>query len=83
MKTNFKFKKQLISCAYALLAVVFLVGCEDKNVQINSTEITIGGRGLKTYTVDNCEYIGSIYGGSGDLLTHKGNCKFCLQRLAK
>lgn len=83
MKTKTSNYRNCFALAYVLLAVVFLVGCEDKNVQINSTEITISGRGLKTYTVDNCEYIGSIYGGSGDLLTHKGNCKFCLQRLAK
>jgi hypothetical protein len=83
MKTNFKFKTQSIAFAYVLLAVVFLVGCEDYNVQIKSTETTISGRVLKTYTIYNCEYIGIVHGGSGDFLTHKGNCKFCLQRFAK
>lgn len=31
------------------------------------------------YTIDSCEYIG-ITTSSGVLLTHKGNCKFCIER---
>lgn len=36
---------------------------------------------LYTYTVDSCEYIGtrSLNTNYG-MLTHKGNCKYCIQR---
>lgn len=35
---------------------------------------------IRGYVIDSCEYIGDVYGGSGNYLTHKGNCKFCIQR---
>jgi len=38
---------------------------------------------LKIYTIDSCEYIGKLTGGNSDVLTHKGNCKFCLQNKNK
>ena len=82
MKTNFKFKTQLIAFAYVLLAVVFLVGCEkpqgEKTVDTN--------KGYNIKTIDSCEYI-EVDSGVGEFyrytLTHKGNCKFCLSRSEK
>lgn len=42
------------------------------------------GNGTNTfyvYTVDSCEYIGSqSLNANYSVLTHKGNCKFCLNR---
>ena len=97
MKTNFKFKNQLIAFAYVLLVAVFLVGCEKEtpskeNVTINKNhplidkiEPLIGDdcREIHLYVIDSCEYIGYINNFHQDFLTHKGNCKFCLARNAK
>ena len=33
-----------------------------------------------TYIIDSCEYIGYIGYGSGDIIAHKGNCRFCKER---
>ncbi len=32
------------------------------------------------YIIDSCEYIGSLKGYNSDVLSHKGNCKFCTER---
>jgi hypothetical protein len=41
------------------------------------------GRGYKIIVIDSCEYIYAWFGGGygGGSLTHKGNCKFCKERL--
>lgn len=57
-----------------ILLCIILISCETKNTTVNHTDITISGRNLKIYTIDKCEYIGNVYGGQGDFLTHKGNC---------
>lgn len=68
---------------YALLVAVIFCGCESKNVTVEQTTIIISGREIKIYTIDNCEYIGTIYGSNTDVLSHKGNCKFCAERSKK
>jgi len=35
---------------------------------------------IRLYVIDSCEYIGNIDESSHDFLTHKGNCKFCIER---
>lgn len=35
---------------------------------------------LKIYEIDSCEYIGILMGNNRDVITHKGNCKFCTAR---
>lgn len=87
MKTKFKFKTQLLVFAYVMLAVIFLVGCDEKkqisNIK-NEYNLKAGGCPMKIYVVDGCEYIGRVTAISyGNFLTHKGNCKFCLARHAK
>ena len=82
MKTNFKFKTQSIAFAYVLLAVVFLIGCESPKGE-SSTDT---GKSYTIKVIDSCEYIECDYGIFDQRvysLTHKGNCKSCLQRLAK
>lgn len=69
--------------AYVLLVSVIFCGCESKGVTVEETTTTINGREIKIYTIDSCEYIGEIHGGNGDLITHKGNCKFCVERSKK
>lgn len=63
-----------------ILILIILYSCETKNVNIQSTETKINGRPIQIYVIDGCEYIGNVYGGHGDWATHKGNCKFCIQR---
>ena len=82
MKTNFKFKTQLIAFAYVLLAVVFFLGCESPKGE--NTVHT--GKDYSIKTIDSCEYIEVDYGFVDNRvysLTHKGNCKFCLARSVK
>ena len=84
MKLNFKFKTQLIACAYVLLAVVFLIGCTESNVNKNSTGVilTNGSEDVKIIVIDSCEYL--YYSGESRMgMAHKGNCKFCLARHSK
>ena len=57
-----------------LATVGLLAGCETKNVSVEETITKISGRPISIYVIDSCQYIGNVYGGSGDMLTHKGNC---------
>lgn len=52
-------------------------------VERKSIATTIEGINFEIYVIDSCEYIGNISGTSGDMITHKGNCKFCLNRNKK
>ena len=68
-----------------LLPIIFY-GCEgqlssyDKQPTIYSNEQTSD---VKIYVIDSCEYIGKLRGYQSDILTHKGNCKFCAERIKK
>jgi hypothetical protein len=64
-----------------VLATFIFYGCfETKNVTVEETLTKISGRPISVYVIDGCEYIGNVYGGHADMLTHKGNCKFCAVR---
>lgn len=84
MKTNFKLNTQIIAFTYVLLAVVFLIGCRETNTERKNTKFIVeeGRNPLIIVQVDNCEYLLGEW-GSATVLTHKGNCKFCLARSAK
>ncbi len=62
--------------AYVLFASIILCGCEKDGEVIS----TLNSRDIKTYVIDECEYVGSVVGNNGDFLAHKGNCKFCAER---
>jgi len=49
---------------------------------VNLGEFTTGKhkRDLYIIIIDSCEYVGYLNQSHGDLLTHKGNCKFCAKR---
>ncbi len=64
----------------SLIIGISLISCETKNVEIQTTETSINGCLMRTYTIDSCEYIGSVNGGNADFIAHKGNCKFCKAR---
>lgn len=57
-----------------LLSVLVLGSCEDDKPIPTTKTVSIGSRNLNQYDIDGCEYIGQVYGGYGDFLTHKGNC---------
>lgn len=63
-----------------IVLAVFIVGCNPKAPGDTSKE-SFGDFDIKV--IDSCEYIEYDY-GFGDQrvysLTHKGNCKYCLQR---
>jgi hypothetical protein len=47
-------------------------------------EYKIDNYEIITYVIDSCEYIGYISSGCpASVLTHKGNCKYCLLRCNK
>jgi len=62
-----------------VVLMVFFSSCDESlvNVDKKETDFEIRGSNLEIYVIDSCEYIGRVYGGSSDKLTHKGNCKFC------
>jgi len=53
------------------LSVMIMTGC-DKS--ISSVD------GYKIVIVDSCEYIRN-YTASGKILVHKGNCRYCQERM--
>lgn len=74
--------KSIFAILTTIIAIAFC-GCgETNNVSIKETDVEINGRTLRTYEINNCEYIGilSAYHSNSDFLTHKGNCKFCEER---
>ena len=86
MKTNFKIKTQSIAFAYVLLAVVFLIGCEKDNTKSEVVKEEVKqefyGAKIEIVVINSCEYL-YVSNGNASWGSHKGNCKFCLQRLAK
>ena len=83
MKTNFKFKNQLIAFAYLLLAVVFLVSCTDGEIaKRKQLKEVFAFSNIEVIVIDSCEYI-YVPNGNGSWGAHKGNCKFCLARSVK
>ena len=83
MKTKTSIYHRTFAFAYVLLVAVFFCGCESKNVAVEETITKISGRPISIYIIDSCEYIGNVYGGHGDMITHKGNCKYCVERSKK
>lgn len=82
---------KLLFANILLLSIVFC-GCENENHIKQNMEIapvidiipaidcTRAKREIIVYVIDSCEYIGYI---NATFLTHKGNCKFCIERSKK
>lgn len=52
---------------------------EIPSIEPDTVLCDIGGRTVYIYTIDSCEYIGSLdYGGK--TLTHRARCKYCIER---
>lgn len=72
MKTKFSINRLAPAFASVLLCLVFLCGCQSRE---NYKQPTYED-GYKIAEIDSCEYITTpVY--MGEVLTHKGNCKFC------
>lgn len=69
------------SIIYLFLVVVLLIGCEKPKGNRESKD------GYSVIEIDSCQYIevSSMVGHQNGYysLTHKGNCKFCLERNKK
>lgn len=60
-----------------LLAIVFCVQkCNDAHSDLHTSD----GDGFNVVVVDSCEYLIRTSGYQG-YLAHKGNCKFCAERM--
>lgn len=74
----------ITAIGYVIFGIEKNVSTEVETPQVKSTETkhlaVINGKGINVYIIDSCEYIGLIENFSYDILTHKGNCKYCLQR---
>ena len=72
-----------------LLIIPAVFGCKNnpdvyknEGIQIDSIHASYNAdMPVYLYTIDSCEYIGKVNFEYSDYLTHKGNCKFCKQRL--
>jgi len=93
MKTRTSIYHRTFTFAYVLLAAVIFCGCQQET--INKAEQRYGdkkaieifiGVNYQIMEIDSCEYIiGRDNGGynGGYFLSHKGNCKFCVERSKK
>ncbi len=68
----------------ALLLTILSCGCHEVNTPRKNTGfVVIEDRGpLLIVEVDSCEYLFGDWNYAA-VLTHKGNCKFCLERTKK
>lgn len=72
---------------FLFLISVVLLGCDTDEINRNAernksfksqieTEMPL----YKVVTIDSCEYLLTEYWSSNASLSHKGNCKYCIQR---
>jgi hypothetical protein len=81
-------KLKILSCLSAFLSCLLMCSsCETIQQKKAFKQYTIihaeAGGEIQLYIIDSCEYIGHVNGLYTDFLTHKGNCKFCLERKNK
>ena len=67
-----------------LLLTILSCGCHEVNTPREDTGFVViqGDAPLIIVEVDSCEYLLGEW-GRATVLTHKGNCKFCLERSKK
>lgn len=74
--------KQTFLLISALLLTILSCGCREVNTPRKDTGVKLLGEGFDPLTIvelDSCEYLFGDW-GNRTVLTHKGNCKFCLER---
>lgn len=73
--------KYLILITLTISLLFITLSCTKPNVKVKDTEYRIPGvvNTIKIIEIDSCEY---LYGdwGNATVLTHKGNCKYCIAR---
>jgi hypothetical protein len=76
--------KQTFLLISALLLTIVFCGCHEVNTPRKDTGFVVleGAGPLFIVEVDSCEYLFGNW-GYATVLTHKGNCKFCLERNKK
>ena len=69
---------------YLILIAFIFFGCNEVNTPIKNSGFVIseGTDPLRLVEIDSCEYLYADW-GNASLLTHKGNCKFCVERKTK
>lgn len=67
-----------------LFTFLFITSCNVQGIPEQALLTTVptinrnySNQEIYLYIIDSCEYIGHIYPGNLDFLTHKGNCKYC------
>ena len=58
-----------------LLTAILMVGCDQNPDGSYNTSKSFS---FETIVIDSCEYVGGYY-----RLAHKGNCKYCQERIKK
>ena len=73
--------KQTFILISALLLTILSCGCREVNTPRKNTGFVVKEdyEPLIITEVDSCEYLFGDW-GNRTVLTHKGNCKFCLER---
>ena len=81
MKTKTLFNRLNATFASVMLVAVIFCGCESKEEIKQRADQKVNDIFITEY--DSCEYLTfRTYGGS-IMYTHKGNCKFCVERSKK
>ena len=73
LKTNRKMKQLLI-----IAICILLTSCGETSITTEEVDLQTN---YKVIVIDGCEYIGYNFMHNNSMLTHKGNCKYCKQRL--
>jgi hypothetical protein len=77
--------KQPTFLVFTILFCMFFSSCETdlyKQRELHGTAVNINGYEISVVVFDSCEYLISGYGYS-QMMTHKGNCKYCTKRSSK
>ena len=87
MKIKTSIYHRTFAFAYVLLVAVIFCGCGDRNraeerSKLFKTAVEVNGYQISIIEFDSCQYLISGLGYS-QMMTHKGNCKFCTERSKK
>jgi hypothetical protein len=87
-KVNMKTKTSILALTKAffiLLVMCCFSSCEtdlDKQRELRKSSTNVNGYEISVVEYDSCEYLISGSGYS-QMMTHKGNCKYCVERSLK
>lgn len=84
MKTKILIYHKHFAFAYTLLLAVIFCGCDEMNrteerSKVFKTAVEVNGYQISIIEFDSCQYLI----GYPQMMTHKGNCKFCAERSKK